>query len=201
MYYLQSRYYDPAVGRFVNGDEVTCLYAASKTNEFNYYSYCANNTIMCEDATGQWFILRRWMIAVPIDIVLSALGVGAVFAPVKALAKSAGKKFMATSFRKTMFKFLGYIQSEAVYLATNILYKLKTIKLLMNITFVRKKIMKFTAKSLASAIFGMLFSSAINKVLNILINNIDVCLSLGGVISGIWDCAYDGKMNNVLLKV
>ncbi len=99
LYYLQSRYYDPVVGRFLNGDEVLCLYAANKVNEYNYFSYCANNVIIGEDNNGKWFVLRRWMIAVPIDMILMAIGVGAVFAPVKTLAKVAGKKFMATSFR------------------------------------------------------------------------------------------------------
>ncbi len=201
LYYLQSRYYDPEIARFINGDEAECLHAAYNTNEYNYFAYCANNAIMREDINGKWFVLKRWMIALPIDIALSALGVGAVFAPIKTLAKTAGKKFMATSFRKSMFKFLGYLQSNTVFLATTILRKLKSIKLLMNIGFVKKRIMSFTAKSLASTIFGALFSFSINKVLNVLVKNIDICLSLGGVVSGIWDYAYDGKMNNVLLRI
>lgn len=37
LYYLQSRYYDPAIGRFINGDEA-CFIDVS----YNLYSYCNN---------------------------------------------------------------------------------------------------------------------------------------------------------------
>ena len=50
MYYLQSRYYDPAVGRFVNGD---CLVSTGQgIIGYNMFTYCANNPVNCADTTG-----------------------------------------------------------------------------------------------------------------------------------------------------
>ena len=41
LYYLQSRYYDPAVGRFINADNVDVLFSVSKIVDFNLYAYCS----------------------------------------------------------------------------------------------------------------------------------------------------------------
>lgn len=48
MYYLQSRYYDPVVGRFVNGDEVAFLMFSNS----HLFVYCNNNPINREDKFG-----------------------------------------------------------------------------------------------------------------------------------------------------
>ena len=52
MYYLQSRYYDPAVGRFVNADDA--VYGLLTTNELsrNLFAYCINNPINMVDHNG-----------------------------------------------------------------------------------------------------------------------------------------------------
>lgn len=53
LYYLQSRYYDSTMGRFINADDPlltdTSLGNALSTN---MYSYCGNNPINNEDPTG-----------------------------------------------------------------------------------------------------------------------------------------------------
>ena len=50
LYYLQSRYYNPATGRFLNADGYV------NTNGdligFNMYAYCSNNPVMYTDQTG-----------------------------------------------------------------------------------------------------------------------------------------------------
>ena len=58
-YYLQSRYYDPAVRRFINADG----YLFSETNMlgYNIYSYCINNPVNMYDSTGQ---LPKWIKAI-----------------------------------------------------------------------------------------------------------------------------------------
>lgn len=51
LYYLNSRYYDPVVGRFLNMDSVA--YAdAGVLNGLNLYAYCLNNPIMYIDGAG-----------------------------------------------------------------------------------------------------------------------------------------------------
>ena len=52
MYYLQSRYYDPQIGRFINADDVSLLGASGTALGFNLFAYCENNPITCIDIAG-----------------------------------------------------------------------------------------------------------------------------------------------------
>jgi RHS repeat-associated protein len=52
-YYLNSRYYDPQYGRFINADEPSMLYETGGiSGGANLYAYCLNNPIMYTDSTG-----------------------------------------------------------------------------------------------------------------------------------------------------
>ena len=51
-YYLQSRYYDPAIRRFINADGY--INANGDILGFNMYAYCGNNPIMYVDPTGEF---------------------------------------------------------------------------------------------------------------------------------------------------
>ena len=55
-YWLQSRYYDPVIGRFINADSMTDGGAGLLGN--NLYVYCANDPVNAFDPTGQeiWWI-------------------------------------------------------------------------------------------------------------------------------------------------
>ncbi len=56
LYYLQTRYYDPEVGRFISQDDVD--YAEPEViNGINLYAYCGNNPVMNVDPTGTSFLL------------------------------------------------------------------------------------------------------------------------------------------------
>ena len=52
LYYLQSRYYDPVVGRFINADGV--LGGNGDMLSFNLFGYCSNNPVNCTDPTGMF---------------------------------------------------------------------------------------------------------------------------------------------------
>lgn len=67
-YYLQSRYYDPSTGRFVNADVV----GFAKITQGNLYSYCNNSPVIYKDELG--FSASAF---VTIASALAALGVKA----------------------------------------------------------------------------------------------------------------------------
>ena len=51
LYYLQSRYYDPEMGRFINQDELTST--GQGLLEHNMYAYCNNNPVNSLDVNGE----------------------------------------------------------------------------------------------------------------------------------------------------
>lgn len=53
-YYLQSRYYDPETGRFLNSDAYSYL-SPETLNGLNLYVYCGNNPVMHVDSTGHFW--------------------------------------------------------------------------------------------------------------------------------------------------
>ena len=60
MYRLDSRYYDPLIGRFLNADDPSLLIESpSALTDKNLYSYCDNNPVMRKDSDGEF-----WHIAV-----------------------------------------------------------------------------------------------------------------------------------------
>lgn len=59
LYYLQSRYYDPTTGRFVNADVYTDT-QTGKTLSVNMFAYCENNYINAIDKTGNFVYFFSW---------------------------------------------------------------------------------------------------------------------------------------------
>ena len=51
-YYLQSRYYDPSVGRFLNADDTAFLGASGTLLSWNLFAYCENNVVNGSDPFG-----------------------------------------------------------------------------------------------------------------------------------------------------
>lgn len=56
LYYLQTRYYDPEVGRFISQDGIN--YADPETiNGLNLYVYCSNNPVTFYDPSGHFVLV------------------------------------------------------------------------------------------------------------------------------------------------
>ena len=56
LYYLNARYYDPGIGRFISPDVLTILdETKGQLNGLNLYMYCNNNPIMYVDPSGRLF--------------------------------------------------------------------------------------------------------------------------------------------------
>ena len=64
LYYLNARYYDSEVGRFVSTDAIDYLNLGA-INGLNLFAYCNNNPVMFIDSSGLWpapFIYRGYKI-------------------------------------------------------------------------------------------------------------------------------------------
>ena len=78
LYYLNSRYYDPNVGRFLNAD--IYINANGDLIGFNMFAYCGNNPVNASDPLGRWYIkdgikwLAKNMMKPVTDSVQKAMG-------------------------------------------------------------------------------------------------------------------------------
>ena len=63
LYYLNARYYDPSIGRFISPDVLTILdETKGQINGLNLYMYCNNNPIMYIDPSGNLPQWAMWLI-------------------------------------------------------------------------------------------------------------------------------------------
>ena len=54
LYYLQSRYYDPNVGRFINGDDIETIVYDADVLLPNIFAYCKNDVTNISDEGGMF---------------------------------------------------------------------------------------------------------------------------------------------------
>ena len=80
LYYLQTRYYDPEVVRFISRDSIE--YADPEIIcGLNLYAYCGNNPVMNVDPSGTFFLIS-FLIAIGVGMLVGGV-VGGVSAVVK----------------------------------------------------------------------------------------------------------------------
>lgn len=60
LYYLQSRYYDPNTGRFINADDTNYLNVTGTVLGCNLFAYCENDPINRVDASGNFGTPIQW---------------------------------------------------------------------------------------------------------------------------------------------
>ena len=78
LYYLNTRYYDPAIGRFINADEITILdETRSQIHGLNLYMYCGNNPVGMIDPSGRLPEWLKWL-SVGLAVIGAVLVVGAI---------------------------------------------------------------------------------------------------------------------------
>ena len=74
-YYLNSRYYDPQVGRFVNADNHEIITASpSALTDKNLYAYCDNNPVMRTDHGGDiWNVIAGAVVGAAVSFVTAVV--------------------------------------------------------------------------------------------------------------------------------
>ena len=110
LYYLQSRYYDPKTGRFINADDTAYVDTNSGTPlSTNMFAYCENNHINDTDPWGylgkHWWNSVKWVSRI-IDAVLLVISVGKTYMATRAL-----KTFLKRNKNKVIRQIRGKIMS------------------------------------------------------------------------------------------
>ena len=86
LYYLQSRYYNPDLGRFISADSQISGTSGDLLG-YNMFAYCFNNPITLEDSTGNW---PRWVEKVAKAVAVVAVVATAVVVVAVATAGTGG---------------------------------------------------------------------------------------------------------------
>ena len=107
LYYLQTRYYDPEVGRFINSDALEYLGDGAELSNYNLFAYCDNNPVMSDDPEGTWSLKTIGFIAVGLVAVAATAAFvactgGVALGLALGLSDIAVKTVIATSFAAGM---------------------------------------------------------------------------------------------------
>ena len=99
LYYLQSRYYDPIVGRFINADIPDMIGLVGETSHTNLFAICKNNVVNSRDFHGSFDIISL------LSLIGDSLGfiksIGETAVESEASYKNLSKKIKAAKNKKT----------------------------------------------------------------------------------------------------
>ena len=132
------------------------------------------------------------MVSAIIDFILCLIpGIGGLFAPVKTVATTYGKTALKSKIAGPLGTFVKFLARNATKLINGLKKGLSKLwgvgRWLAN---------KIPAQKLTSLLAGLTSSIAINSFINIILPNVDIILSVGGLISGILDFVFDKSINN-----
>lgn len=108
LYYLQSRYYNPLMCRFISPDYI--LATAGGIPDKSAYAYCQNNPICAIDADGEW---SNWLTGL-MTVVAAAVTIVAVVAAAPAAACAATVSLIVAGVSSTTAATLAAVGTAAV---------------------------------------------------------------------------------------
>ena len=181
-YYLQSRYYDAAVGRFLNADLVEFLGVTETVISNNLFGYCENNAINYNDLLGywKWPTIKRipsFLISTLIDapILLLASGLNLTWLGISAPLKVLSKKAALIVFQKAVIPAVKGVIGKIIQAAVNALI------------WIGQKVLAACINVAVTQALGLLLSNGARFL--------SACLSLGGFIAAIIDVCSDNKFD------
>ena len=88
LYYVNSRYYDPAVKRMLNADDDSLSTATPQgLTDKNYFAYCDNNPVVRVDSNGEFY---NYVVGAVVGGAIGAVSTAIAGGDAKAVALSAG---------------------------------------------------------------------------------------------------------------
>ncbi len=104
LYYVQTRYYNPEIGRWINADGQL---ANDSLTGFNLFAYCGNNPIARIDPTGEawwhWAVAAVVVAVAAVAVVAAAGGVAAAATAVSMVANGMAVSSTATTVAAGVF--------------------------------------------------------------------------------------------------
>lgn len=191
LYYLQSRYYDPFTGRFLNADVYSDTQSGTPLST-NMFSYCDNNVVMNMDNKGYSIGISSGWVSFGIDLIID------VFAAPVALAYHAIKIAVKTYLKKYGVK------KVAKYIIKKIISKCK--KILIKFTRLLNKLLMKVIRTSKKLIRDDIINKGIGKILGVLNSKrvsqlydaVCMFLSTGAFIAGVLDIVTDKHFDGVI---
>jgi RHS repeat-associated protein len=118
LYYLQSRYYNPTIGRFINVDG---QFTTGDLTGLNMFAYCGNNPVNRTDPTGDawwhWAVAAAVVAAAAVAVVVTAGGAAAAIAAVSMVASGVAASSTAATVAAGVFIGSATAFAGAAYMA------------------------------------------------------------------------------------
>lgn len=192
-YYLQSRYYDSSICRFINAD-VPEIAEISKDipDGLNLFAYCNNDATNNVDPTG-FFVIKRTTLETLLDVVLAICASG-IATPMDIAGKAIKKVFGGSRTYKAVSKVVNHLTKGVVPKFKGLFSKF--------FTKIRTAIWRVTGYYISNKAKGIVCNTA-NRFINILtrsrfsvqIDMIFCMFSASGWVAMFMDL-LDGQFNN-----